>query len=158
MKKRLSVVVLLCFLFSLLCGCTAKTPQFLPGEQEGDENYVWVCKEPFAYFSLNTPTEEIPAKFKLYLEKNEKIHFFYGDYTLRSGALGFVREDYFNGADETAALGGTAEFYESYFDLVLVHDFINFFDGEFPTLRFEKMTKEEFKKEYGEVKNITVFD
>ena len=47
---------------------------------------------------------------------------------------------------------------EEYFDLTIMEDYINFFNGELPTLRFEKMTKEEFKKEYGEVKNITVFN
>ena len=42
------------------------------------------------------------------------------------------------------------EYYESYFNLMIKHDDVNFFDGEFPTLRFEKMTKEEFRETYGE--------
>ena len=150
MKKKLSVVVLICILFSLLCGCTKEVPKFLPGQHEGDKSFIWICKEPFAYFFLNDSTEKKPAAFGICLEKGNERHFFYGDYTVRTGTMGFIRSGFFEGFEEYMVFGGNSEYYESYFNLMIKHDDVNFFDGEFPTLRFEKMTKEEFRETYGE--------
>ena len=56
----------------------------------------------------------------------------------------FYDEDLYN------TVVGYADYRKNYFDFEVEYDNINFFDGELPTLRFEKMTKEEFRETYGE--------
>ena len=53
------------------------------------------------------------------------------------------------------AFGGHTEYYENYFAFEVEHDPVNFFGGELPELRFDKMTKEDFLEQYGEIENVS---
>ncbi len=165
MKKALSVVVLICILFSLLCGCTVGTPEFLPGEHEGDENYVWVCKEPFVYFALVNKTEDTDFYLKFYtdtgsgyaspsfkacFEDETDYTFFYANYNPINGSTTFSVPGLLDEYSAEEYFGGRGDYYQDYFEFEVRNDFVNFFNGELPTLRFEKMTKEQFFETYGE--------
>jgi len=50
---------------------------------------------------------------------------------------------------------GYADYRENYFDLEIDGDLINFFDGELPSLRFDKMPKEDFIEQYGDIENVS---
>ncbi len=151
MKKKLSVVILICFLLSLLCGCTEKKiPEFLPGQHEGDENYVWVCKEPFACFFLIKQPETNSVDFKVYFENEDDISSFDSTYNFRSNNMQFGQLSFGEYNDFESYFSGSAEFQQDKFEVKVKFDDINFFGGELPTLRFEKMTKEEFHEIYGE--------
>ncbi len=165
MKKKLSVVVLACIIFSLLCGCTVGTPEFLPGEHEGDENFVWVCKEPFVYFALVNKTDDtdfylkvytdnssgfVSPSFKVCFEDESDYTFFYADYSPIDGTMGFYVPGILDEYSAEEYFWGTGDYYQDYFEFEVGNDFVNFFDGELPLFRFDKMTKEQFCKTYGE--------
>ena len=165
MKKKLSVVVLVCIIFSLLCGCTVGTPEFLPGEQEGDENYVWVCKEPFAYFTLVNKTEDEKFYLKVYNDYSESYAspsfkacfenecdytFFYASYNARDGRTTFYTPGLLDEYSAEEYFFGSGDYRKDYFDFEVEHQYVDFSDGELTTLRFDKITKEEFCETYGE--------
>ncbi len=165
MKKALSIVILICILLSLLCGCIVGTPEFLPGEHEGDENYVWVCKEPFVYFALVNKTEDTEFYLKFYtdsghgysspsfkacFEDETDYTFFYASYNPKDGATTFAVPGLLDEYSAEEYFWGRGDYYQDYFEFEIGNDFVNFFNGELPTLRFEKMTKEQFCETYGE--------
>ncbi len=156
MKKGLAISILICFLFSFFCGCTNKPPLFLPGEQEADSMFVWVCKKPFGFFS---PTDDLGNKYygdlKGYFEDKDGLTCFYMLFNPISGLTDFIKPETLGNSSEDDSFCGRGDYHENYFDLEIVRDQINFLDGEFPTLRFEKMTKDAFLEEYGEIENVS---
>lgn len=141
----------MCVLLSLFCGCAHEVPKYLPGEQAGDENYVWVCKEPFAFFSV-TYDPDIGYKGYLrgygYIEGEEGFKDFYAIYNLINGRTSFHFPEFRDDDSSKDGFEGYAHYYKNHFVFLIVRDDINFFGGELPTLRFDKMTKEEFVKKY----------
>ena len=149
MKKKLSVVVLVCIIFSLLYGCENPKSKYMPKHCADRENYVWVCKEPFAFMFLSeTYSNESNEYFETYFEEEEGYLLSLASFTPH-GDDGCFQKPY--AADEKDLFfWGHADYHADYFDFTVTSDFINFFDEELPTLRFEKMTKEEFREVYGE--------
>ena len=142
MKKKLSVVVLVCIIFSLLCGCTTRVPSLFPGKTDGDENFVWVCKEPFAYFSLDKEKKVRSSPcLKGYFEKDGELPCLYLYFMPIGGTTELCEAEKFYDEDLYNTVVGYADYRKNYFDFEVEYDNINFFDGELPTLRFEKMTK-----------------
>ncbi len=149
MKKKLSVVVLICIIFSLLCGCENPNSKYMPKHCANRENYVWVCKEPFAFMFLSeTYSSENYEYFEAYFEEEDGYLLSLASFTPHGVDGCFTKPD---AVDEKGLFfWGYADYYEDYFDFTVTRDFINLFDGELPTLRFEKMTKEQFRETYGE--------
>ncbi len=153
MKKKLSVVVLICIIFSLLCGCTSEIPKFYPSEHDKADNFVWVCKEPFAYFTLDIDKKVRTSPcLKGCFEKDGELPYFYLYFMCNGGSTDFCEVEKWENTTIDSSFWGYADYFEDYFDFKVEKDNINFFDGALPTLRFEKMTKEAFLKEYGEEK------
>ena len=184
MKKKLLILTLICFLLSLACGCNREIPAFLPGESEGDSQFVWVCKEPFSFFyptdnyddywkRVNeynerqekeglppilypTDTYEVCCGLlKGYIEKEGELVCFYSDFSLCDRRTYFEEEKIWGDPSTYECFWGYADYYENYFDLEIDGDLINFFGGELPELRFDKMTKEDFLEQYGEIENVS---
>ncbi len=150
MKKILFLLVLMCVLLSLFCGCAHEVPKFLPGEQAGDENCVWVCTEPFAFFSLDDSKIKYIGCFQGYgyIKSEEGFKDFFAMYNSIDGNTRFTFPEFWDETLDKDSLWGSAYYYKDYFDFTTEDDDINFFSGELPSLRFYKMTKEEFAKKY----------
>lgn len=183
MKKKHLILALICILLSLTCGCTTKTPEFTPGENEGDSRFVWVCKEPFGFFyttndyedfleALNkhneklekegvpdtffyTPTSLSDVLLKGYIEKEGKFVCFYSDFNPIGGSTDFWKKETWGDPSEYASFWGYADYYKNVFYLDIEDDPMNFFGGELPELQFDKMTKEDFLEKYGDIKNVS---
>ncbi len=117
--------------------------------------FVWVCKKPFGFFS---PTDDHGNKYyghlKGYFEDKDGLTCFYMLFNPIDGLTDFIKPEAWDDPSEYDSFCGRGNYYENYFDLEIVRDRINFFDGELPTLRFEKMTKDAFLEEYREIENI----
>ena len=149
MKKKLSVVVLICIIFSLLCGCENPNSKYMPKHYADRENYVWVCKEPFSVMFLSeTYSNEDCEYFEAHFEEKDGYLLSLASFTPHGDDV-FFQKPYVT-SEKDLFFFGHADYNEDYFDFTVTSDFINFFDGELPTLRFEKMTKEEFREVYGE--------
>ncbi len=156
MKKKLSVLIIICFWLLLICGCTNEIPEFLPGEHGGDLNFVWVCKKPFGFFALTDDhAKQYYGHLKGYIECEEGFVCFYTAFDAIDGATDFRESKIWGDSSEYDSFWGYADYNENYFDLEIERDRINFFGGELPTLRFEKMTKEAFLEEFGEIENVS---
>ncbi len=155
MKMRVAVFGLLCFFLSLFSGCISDRPEYLPGMNEEDVQFIWVCKEPFSYFVVDK--EELSGGYpclKGYITKENKFLCFYMHEELNTISC-FVEEKLWDTATRSDGFWGHTKYYGEYFEFEAEHDPINFFGGELPTLRFEKMTKEDFLEEFGEIENVS---
>ena len=154
MKKFIGLT-LICVLLLSLCGCIAEQPEYLPGAKEEDVNFVWVCEKPFSYFVVDR--EELSNGYpclKGYITKEGKPVCFY---MCEANNVQTTFEEpsvWENSCGYPAFLGDT-EYYEDYFEFEVERDNINFFDGELPKLRFDKMRKEDFLAKYGDIENVS---
>ena len=155
MKKKLLVLTLICFLLSLACGCTHKSPKYLPGLNEGDSGFVWVCKEPFGFFYITNELEGHYGPLKGYVWKEGEFVCFYSAYFNVDGYTYFQEEKNWDYYFDNESFSADGYYFENYFSLYIEDDPMNFFDGELPELRFDKMTKEDFLLQYGYVENIS---
>ncbi len=156
MVKKLSVFIYICGLFILFCSCTTEVSEFLPGQQVGDEDFVWVCKKPFAYFALTEDHgQDHYGHMKGYFEKKEEKFCFYSYFDIYGGITDFTGPEFWGDSSANDDFWGYAKYYETYFEFEIECDRINFFNGELPTLRFEKMTKEEFLKVYPDIQKAS---
>ena len=166
MKRKLLVLILICFLLSITCGCTRGTPKYLPGTSEGDSGFVWVCKEPFGFFYPTDEFEWGAGLLKGHIWKEGKFVCFYSSYFNIDGNTYFKEITSFQEDKNRGSIGsvfsnesfsGDGYYYKNDFSLYIEDDPMNFFDGELPKLRFDKMTKEDFLEKYGDIGNISEF-
>ncbi len=155
MKKKLLVLTLICFLLSLVCGCNSKIPKYLPRENEGDSQFVWVCKEPFGFFYLPDDDEGHYGFLKGYIEKEGELICFYSAFLSIDGRTYFQEEKNWDFYFDNESFSGHGYYYKNDFSVYIKDDPINFFDEELPELRFDKMTKEDFLLQYGDIKNVS---
>ena len=155
MKKKFLILTLICFLFSFTCGCAHKIPQYLPGENEGDFHFVWVCKKPFGFFFLPDDNEGYYGLLKGYIEKEGKLAYFYSAFNPNDGRTYFLEGENIDDLFYHESFTGHGYYYKNDFGVHIKDDSINFFAGEVPELRFEKMTKETFLERYGEIENVS---
>ena len=178
MKKRLLGLILICVLLFLISGCFRKTPEYLPGASEGDYQFVWICEKPFAFFY---PTYNYEDYWKVRNEYNKETvrlieepiacgifegvlkgciekkgefirlysGFFYYDQTTY-----FYEEKNWGDPSKYENFSGHAYYHKNDFVLNIEYDPANFFDGELPKLRFDKMTKEDFLEKYGDIETL----
>ena len=118
-----------------------RTPEYFPGEQKGDTECIWICEEPFIY--LYQKQQDLLEGEIFY--DNEEVDIYM--YEVLKSAHPYWME-IINQDGESKFIDSDGLFYRDYFELEVKEDETNLFDGEFPTLRFEKMTKEEFAKKY----------
>ena len=85
MKKKLLILTAICFLFSFVCGCAHEIPEYLPGEREGDSQFVWVCQEPFGFFFRPDINKFNYGLLKGYLEKEDEFVCFYSEFERING-------------------------------------------------------------------------
>ncbi len=156
MEKKLSVLMLICVLLMLFCGCTNEVPKFLPGQQGGDGKFVWVCEAPVAYFALTGDHgQNYYGHMKGYIEGEEGFSCFYTYFDIHGGITEFMESELWDDPSGYASFWGYAKYYEEYFEFETERDRINFFGGELPTLKFEKMPKEDFLEEYPDFENAS---
>ena len=180
MKKKFLILTLICILLSFACGCGREVPEFLPGESEEDSQFVWVCKKPFGFFYptynydafwevLNEYTEKeaMPPVYpsgtyeicwgllKGYIEKEDALVCFYSEFSPCGQETSFRQEENWGDPSKYDSFWGYADYHENFFDLEIECDHINFFGGELPTLRFEKVAKEDFLEQYGKIENVS---
>ncbi len=163
MKKKFLGLTLICILLFFISGCAPKTPKYLPGENEGDSQFVWVCEKPFAFFYLPDDNEGCYGFLKGYIEKNSEFICFYSEW-LKCDGITYFKEENSLWEDKKNGMGyifdnesftGYGDYYKNKFYLDIMDDRMNFFDGEFPELRFDKMTKEDFLERYGDIEEVS---
>ena len=162
MKRKLVILTVICLFLSLVCGCSRAVPKYLPGENKGDSQFVWVCGEPFGFFFTTDAFEDEWGAMKGYIEKNGEFVCFYSAFMPVGGNTAFQegkweRATYLS-ADNNHRdydFKGYGDYYKTDFYLEIRDDPINFFDGELPELRFDKMTKEAFLEQYGDNETIS---
>lgn len=179
MKRKFISLTLICVLLISLCGCIRERPKYLPGKNEGDSQFVWVCKKPFAFFcptynyedywktrneynkENGYPIEEpiacgvFEGVLKGCIEKEGEFIRFYSGFFYYDQTTYFYEEKNWGNPSKNENFSGHAYYYKNYFELVIGYDPENFFDSERPELRFDKMTKEDFLKSYGDVEGIS---
>lgn len=155
MKNRISLVVVISFIVLLFSGCIRERPEHLPGMKEDDVEFVWVCENPFSYFVVDKVelSKGYPC-LKGYIMKENEFSCFYMHEELNVISC-FVEEKLWDSTRSSDAVRGHTKYYEDYFEFEAEHDLINFFDGELPELRFDKMAKKDFLEQYGEIKNVS---
>ena len=154
MKKKLISLTLICVLAFLLCGCIPERPEYLPGAKEEDINFVWVCEKPFSYFVVDKESTTGLPYLKGYIKKEEEPLCFYM-HEENDVITTFVEQTVWESRYGYDAFWGNSNYYEDYFEFEVEHDKINFFDGELPELRFDKMRKEDFLAKYGDIENVS---
>lgn len=122
---------------------------------EEDEHFVWVCEEPFSFFVLDKEMllDGYPC-LKGYVKNEGDFICFYMEEDLNVRSC-FVEEEMWESTSSSDAFWGYTEYCDSYFEFSAERDFINFFDGELPTLRFYKVDKAEFLKEFGHIEEVS---
>ena len=162
MKKKFLILALICLLLSLVCGCGRGISKHLPGENEEDSKFVWVCKEPFGFFYLPDDDERRYYGFlKGHIWKDGKFVCFYSAYLNMDGntyfneITSFHEDKDWGSVYRNESFSGWGSYYKNDFYLYVEDDPMNFFDGKLPLLRFYKMTKEDFLEKYGDIKNIS---
>ncbi len=156
MKKKLLILTVICVLFSLVCGCAHEIPEYLPGENEGDSHFVWLCQEPFGFFSTAYDTTRCHnGLLKGYIEKEGEFVCFYSEFDRIDGRTYFQEEKNWGDPSKNDSFDSHADYYENYFELEIYCDYVNFFGGELPTLRFDKMTKQDFIEQHGDIENVS---
>ncbi len=145
MKKTFFCLGGIFLIISLLCSCTPQRPEFLPGMKEDDQNFIWVCYDPFAYFFIYDENEDLmKGEFKT----EESYHPFYMWWNRYAGTTDFYEIEDIDNFESRVCFCCESEYYDAYFELQTDIDNINFFGESLPKMRFEKMTKEEFAKKY----------
>lgn len=155
MKRCIALFVISCFFLLLFCGCIPEQPEHLPGSKEEDVNFVWVCEAPFSYFVVDRVElyNGYPC-LKGYMTKgNEPLCFYLHEEN--NAVTTFVEQTVWESKYGYDAFWGDTVYYENYFECEVEHDRINFFDGELPKLRFDKMTKEDFLEKYGDIDGVS---
>jgi len=155
MKKFLLVNTLLILVLLLACGCNRGNPKYLPGENEGDSHFIWLCQEPFGFFFLPDDDEGYYGFLKGRIEKDGELRCFYSAFNPVDGRTYFLEEEDIDELFYHESFSGHAYYSKNDFSMYIKYDPINFFDGELPTLQFDKMTKEDFLEQYGDIENLS---
>lgn len=155
MKKILVTL----FMILLLTGCTYQGGN----RPEQNDNEVWICKNPKAEFYWNEK-DDVTSVMYINGEMREVIaqqtvspEFYVYDINIKNCEKEDIDENgyvskYIDYADieKHTLLKCRADYHSDTFDLKVEEDMVNMFDGEKPTLHFEKRNKAEYLKEIGE--------
>ncbi len=92
---------------------------------------------------------------KGYIEKEGELSCFYSAFNLIDGRTYFLEGENIDDLFYHESFTGHAYHYKNDFSVYIKDDLINFFGGELPTLRFDKMTREDFIKQHGDIENLS---
>lgn len=142
MKKLLFCLFIL-FSLSFLFGCVADDelrPAF-------NENEIWVCEEPYAYFSYDSESDSFLGK----LSCNDLQYDFF-EYENTGSYMAFFKPeaivDNVIYREGNTLLSGSVEYFEGYFVLTVKKDPENLFNGELPVMEFVRYSSEDFAEKF----------
>lgn len=144
MTKKLLICLSVLLSVFFLFGCVADNelrPAF-------NENEIWVCEEPYAYFSYDSESDSFLGK----LNFNDFQYDFF-EYENTGHYMAFFKPeaiiDNVIYPEGNTLLSGSVEYFEGYFVLTVKKDPEDLFNGELPVMEFVRYSLEEFEEKFG---------